>query len=67
MVEDVEDYAGETGHGFDHVLRWMRVLKTLGAIEDMSAAQAQEYADRYSAERWDPVVAELEEEGGINL
>ena len=59
VVEDVEDYAKETGHGFDHVLRWIRVLKTLGAVEDMSAAKAQEYADRYSAERWDPVVEEL--------
>ena len=60
LIDDVWDYARETDHGFDHVLRWIRVLKTLGAIEDMTAAQAQDHADQYSAERWDPVVAELE-------
>ena len=60
LIEDVWEYAKEMNHGPDHVLRWMRVLKTLGAIKDMSAAKAQEYADQYSAERWDPVVAELE-------
>ena len=37
----------------------MRVLHTLGVLEDMSSAEAQEHADRHSAERWDPVVAEL--------
>jgi len=59
VIADVESYAGETGSGFDHVHRWMRVLKTLGAVEDMTAAEAQEYADQHVAERWDPVVVEL--------
>ena len=31
VVSDVRDYAAETHNGFDHVLRWMRVLKTFGA------------------------------------
>ena len=60
VIGDVEDYAQETQHGFDHVLRWMRVLKTLGAIDDMTAAEARDNAERFTAERWDPVVAELE-------
>ena len=59
VVDDVRGYARETQHGFDHVLRWMRVLKTLGVVEDMTAAEAQGYADRYLADRWDPVVDEL--------
>ena len=59
VVDDVRGYAAETDNGFDHVLRWMRVLHTLGALDDMSAAEAQGYADQYTAARWDPVVAEL--------
>ena len=61
LVANVWDYARETGNGFDHVLRWLRVLKTLGAVADMTAAEAQENADEYWSERWDPVVAELTE------
>ena len=60
LVANVWDYARETGNGFDHVLRWMRVLKTLGVVQDMTAVEAQENADQYTAERWDPVVAELQ-------
>ena len=59
VVDDVRGYARETDNGFDHVLRWMRVLHTLGALADMSAAEAQGYADQYTPARWDPVVAEL--------
>ena len=59
VVDDVWSYARETEHGFDHVLRWMRVLTTFGVVEDMTAAEAQGYADKYLAERWDPVVEEL--------
>ena len=59
VVDDVRGYAEETGSGFDHVLRWVRVLKTFGAIADITAAEAQGYADQYSAERWNPVVEEL--------
>jgi len=42
----------------------MRVLKTLGAVADMGASEAQGYADRYLAERWDPVVEKLENAPG---
>ena len=59
VVAAVRGYAGETGNGFEHVLRWMRVLKTFGAIEDMTAAEAREYAETYTATRWNPVVEEL--------
>ena len=59
VIADVWDYARETDHGFDHVLRWVRALNTLGAIGDMTAAEAQGYADQFLPERWDPVVAEL--------
>ena len=59
VVADVRRYARETQHGFDHVMRWMRVLKTFGAITDMTSSKAQGYADR-GWERWDPVVEELE-------
>ena len=60
LIDDVWSYARETQHGFNHVWRWMRVLKTLDAVADMTAAEAQEHADQHLAERWDPVVEELE-------
>ena len=60
VVANVRSYAQETDHGFDHVLRWMRVLKTLGAITDMTSSEAQGYADR-GWERWEPVVEALKE------
>ncbi len=73
VVKAVEGYSKEFTHGYDHVLRWMRVLKAFGAIQDMTASEAQGYADTYSAERWDPVVAELtkleqepEQDGGAS-
>ena len=59
VIADVRSYAQETERGYTHVLRWMRVLKTFGELEDMTAARPRAYADTYSAERWDPVVAEL--------
>ena len=59
VIADVWDYARETDNGFDHVLRWIRVLKTFGVLADMSAAEAQGYADQHLPERWNPVVAEL--------
>ena len=59
VVKAVEGYSKELTHGYDHVLRWMRVLKTFGVVEDMTSAEAQGYADQYLAERWDPVVEEL--------
>ena len=44
VVDDVRGYAAETNNGFDHVLRWMRVLHTFDALDDMTAAEAQGYA-----------------------
>ncbi|MCY4616651.1 MAG: hypothetical protein OXC71_09725 [Chloroflexi bacterium] len=44
VVADVRGYARETQNGYDHVLRWMRVLHTFDALDDMSAAEAQGYA-----------------------
>ena len=58
VVADVWGYAAETDNGFDHVLRWMRVLHTFGALDDMTAAEAQGYADN-GWQRWVPVAAEL--------
>ena len=59
VVDDVWSYARETDNGFTHVLRWMQVLHTFGALEDMSAAEARENASQYWSARWDPVAAEL--------
>ena len=59
VVADVRGFAAETGNGFDHVLRWMRVLAAFGAVEAITSAEAQGYAEQYTASRWDPVVAEL--------
>ena len=58
IVANVWSYAAETDNGFDHVLRWMRALKTFGVVEDMTAAEAQGYADS-GWERWNPVAEEL--------
>ena len=59
VIADVWSYARETEKGYEHVLRWMRVLKTFDELEDMTASEAQDYADR-GWERWEPVAAELE-------
>ena len=59
VVDDVWSYARETDNGFTHVLRWMRVLHTLGAIEAMTSAEARGYAVQFLAARWDPVADEL--------
>ena len=59
VVDDVWSYARETDNGFTHVLRWMQVLHTFGALEDMSAAEARDNAGQYWAARWDPVADEL--------
>ena len=59
LITDAWTYAADTEEGYDHVLRWMRVLKTLGALEDMTVAEAQGNADQHLAARWDPVVEEL--------
>ena len=59
VVAAVQGYAQETDKGYDHVRRWMRVLQTFGALEGMTAAEAQEYAEQHLPLRWDPVVEEL--------
>ena len=58
LVSDVRGYARETEKGYDHVLRWMRVLHTFDALDDVTAAEAQRYADN-GWQRWEPVAAEL--------
>ena len=66
LIDDVRGYARETEKGHDHVLRWMRVLHTLDALDDMTAAEAQDYADN-GWERWNPVadaLADLENAPG---
>ncbi len=59
VVADVWTYAAETDNGYDHVHRWFRVLHTLDALDGMTAAEAQDLADKYWAKRWNPVVEEL--------
>ena len=58
VIDDVWSYARETGNGCNHVLRWMRTMKSFGVLEDMTAGEAKGYADR-GWKRWDPVVDEL--------
>lgn len=58
LVADVEGYAQETAHGWVHVRRWSKVLISFGALDAMTAAEAQGYADR-GWPRWVPVAAEL--------
>ncbi|MCY4511664.1 MAG: SwmB domain-containing protein [Acidobacteria bacterium] len=59
LIADVRGYAAETDEGFDHVSRWFRVLQSFGALEAMTAAEAQDLADTHWAARWAPVVEEL--------
>ena len=60
LISDVRGYSQETESGYDHVLRWMRVLHTFDALDDVTAAEAQDYADN-GWQRWEPVAAELAE------
>ncbi len=64
----VRGYADETQHGDAHVNRWKRALAGLGdgdaiaeGYKPMTAAEAQDMADTYTASRWDPVVEALTE------
>ncbi|MDE0497509.1 MAG: hypothetical protein OXH86_09160 [Acidimicrobiaceae bacterium] len=66
VVARVQALAGQSHHGSAHVNRWNRVLVAFGAHDGtgvsggaMTAAQAQQMADRYSSPVWDEVVAEL--------
>ena len=64
LILAVRGYAAETHHGQPHVDRWMKVLAAFGddnSYTPMTAAEAQEMADRWSASRWNPVVEALTE------
>ena len=64
LQADVKGYSEETWHGSAHVERWLRVLQTFsGTANDstvMTPAEAQEMANKYSANRWNPVVVALQ-------
>ncbi len=62
----VRTWAEQTQHGTAHVTRWMRVLAAFGeqdAIDQgytaMTAAEAQQMADTFTASRWNPIVEAL--------
>ena len=62
LVATVQSYAAETQYGTEHVDRWKRVLDAFGVIShtsSMTAAEAQEMADNFSANRWNPIVEAL--------
>ena len=59
LIQTVQGYAAETHYGTEHVDRWNRVLDAFGVINhtsSMTAAQAQQMADNFSAKRWNPIV-----------
>ncbi len=66
LKAQVRTWAGQTQHGQAHVARWMRVLAAFGeqdAIQQgytaMTAAEARNMADTYTASRWNPIVEAL--------
>ena len=62
LITTVQGYAAETQNGAEHVNRWNRVLAAFGVVQHdspMTAAEAQGFADRFSGERWNPIVAAL--------
>ena len=66
VIAKVKTLAAQTQHGTAHVNRWQRALAGLGALDPaavsggaMTAAQAQQMADRHSSPVWGEVVAEL--------
>ena len=65
-IAKVRELASQTQHGTAHVNRWNRVLLAFGEHDGtgvtggaMTAAEAQQMADRHSSNVWDLVVAEL--------
>ncbi len=65
-IARVKELAAQTQHGAAHVNRWNRVLLAFGEHDGsgvtggpMTAAEAQDMADRHSSPVWDLVVAEL--------
>ena len=64
LIAILEGYASETHYGQDHVDRWMEALAGLGVdngYEPMTADEAEDMADTYTASRWNPVVEALKE------
>ena len=66
VIAKVRELASQTQHGTAHVNRWNRVLVAFGEHDGagvtggpMTAAEAQEMADRHSSPVWDEVVTEL--------
>ncbi len=66
VIAKVRELASQTQHGTAHVNRWNRVLLAFGEHDGagvtggpMTAAEAQEMADRHSSPVWDEVVTEL--------
>ena len=66
VVARVRELASQTQHGAAHVNRWNRVLVAFGEHDGtgvtggpMTAAEAQDMADRHSSPVWDEVVTEL--------
>ena len=65
-IAQVKELASQTHHGTAHVNRWNRVLVAFGAHDGtgvtggpMTAAEAQDMANRHSSPVWDLVAAEL--------
>ena len=68
LIATLKGYAGETQHGDAHVTRWKQALAGLGdedaiaaGYTPMTADEAEDMADTYTASRWNPVVAALKE------
>ena len=66
VIAKVRELASQTQHGTAHVNRWNRVLLAFGEHDGagvtggpMTAAEAQEMADKHSSPVWDEVVTEL--------
>ena len=63
LEADVRRYAGEAHNGDAHVDRWKQVLAAFGddnGYTPMTAAEAQQNADQFQANRWNPVVTALQ-------
>ncbi len=66
VIAKVRELASQTQHGTAHVNRWNRVLVAFGEHDGtgvtggpMTAAEAQDMADKHSSPVWDEVVTEL--------
>ena len=62
LIQTLLTYQAETHHGAQHVERWTRALAALGHgshANPMTASEAQDYAQKYQARRWQPVANAL--------